>query len=193
MVVMQFKAKKRPPFDFILEELADVITDIKPMFGAFGLYREHKILMILRQKGKNDKGDGMWVAVDDGHRDSIRADIPELRDLELFGEGPSHWQILSDELENFEEVAIQICEMIKKRDVRIGRTPKARMKKSKPKNKKSITKKTKTAAEVFVKRSSKKKASKKVRKKAKKTIKVNVANRTSFKKLSTKKLSAKRK
>lgn len=193
MVIVEFKSKKRPPFDFILEELADVITDIKPMFGAFGLYRQHQILMILRQRGKNDKADGIWVAIEDGHRESLRQSIPELRDLELFGEGPTHWQVLGDDLENFEEVAIQICEMIKNRDIRIGRTPKARMKKSKPKDKKSDAKKTKTPVKVFVKKSSKKKATKKVRKKAKKAVTTKVANRTSFKKLSTKKLSTKRK
>lgn len=138
------KIKKRPPFDFILEELGDIVTDIKPMFGAYGIYREHKILMILRQKAKNDKGDGLWVAVDDGHRESMRKEIPELRDLELFGEGPSHWQILHDDLENFEEVSLQICELIRKRDPRIGRTPKTRMKKSKSKVKTKPVKKKST-------------------------------------------------
>lgn len=135
VVAMSIKTKKLPPYDFILEELGDVVTSIKPMFGAFGLYRDHQILMILRKKEKYDTDTGLWLAVNDGHYDSIRKTIPELRDLEMFGPGPTSWQVLGEDLSNFEEVAFKICELIKKNDVRIGRTPKARLKKSNKKNK----------------------------------------------------------
>ena len=125
------KLKKRPPYEFILEELADVVTDIKPMFGAYGLYRGHDILMILRKKEKFDNDSGLWLAVVNGYYDSVRKDIPELRDLEMFGPGPTSWQVLGEDLVNFEETALNICELIKAKDPRIGRTPKARMKKKK--------------------------------------------------------------
>ncbi len=38
------KSKKLPPYDFILEELGDIVTAIKPMFGAYGIYRDNQIL-----------------------------------------------------------------------------------------------------------------------------------------------------
>jgi len=143
------KTKKRPPYDFILDELGDLVTAIKPMFGAYGIYRDHQILMILRKKEKFDNDTGMWLGVVNGHLDSIKKDIPELRDLEMFGPGPTSWQMLSEDLENFEDVALQICELIRRKDPRIGRTPKARLKKSTKVKKsvrktvKKITKKTK--------------------------------------------------
>lgn len=127
------KIKKRPPYDFILEELGDVVTNIKPMFGAYGIYRDHQILMILRKKEKFDNDTGMWLGVVSEHVPNIKKEIPELRDLEMFGEGPTAWQVLGEDLENFEEVALQICELIKKKDPRIGRTPKARLKKARKK------------------------------------------------------------
>lgn len=133
--------KKRPPYDFILEELGDIVTDIKPMFGAFGIYRDGQILMILRKKEKFDSDTGLWLGVAPGYVPAIQKEIPELRDLEMFGTGPTAWQVLGEDVSNFEEVAIQICDLIKKRDPRIGRTPKARLKKSTPRKSKLLTKK----------------------------------------------------
>ena len=121
--------KKRPPYEFIQDELGDFVTEIKPMFGAYGLYHEHKILMILRKKEKHDVDTGMWLAVVNEHIASVKKDIPELRDLMMFGPGPTSWQVLGDDIENFEETALKICGMILKNDERIGRTPKTRFKK----------------------------------------------------------------
>ena len=75
------KIKKIPPYDFILEELGRIVTSIKPMFGAYGIYRDEQILMILRKKEKYDNDTGMWLAVSDGNHESIRKTLPELRDL----------------------------------------------------------------------------------------------------------------
>ena len=52
LVMKQIKVKKSPPYDFILEALGNAVTAIKPMFGAYGIYRNEKILMILRKKEK---------------------------------------------------------------------------------------------------------------------------------------------
>ncbi len=137
------KSKKSPPYDFILEELGNIVTGIKPMFGAYGIYRDDQILMILRKKEKFDNDTGMWLGVVNGEYDSIRKTIPELRDLEMFGPGPTQWQVLGEDLDNFEEVALQICALIKKKDPRIGRTPKTRLKKKTAKKiSKKIVKKT---------------------------------------------------
>jgi len=127
-VATAVKLKKSPPYSFILEELDGIVTSVKPMFGAYGLYRDHQILMILRKKEKFDNDTGMWLGVVPGAHDSIKKEIPELRDLEMFGPGPTGWQVLGEDLSNFEEVALQICELIKKNDPRIGRTPKSRIK-----------------------------------------------------------------
>ena len=120
------KLKKLPPYDFILEELGDHVTAVKPMFGAYGVYRDNQILMILRKKEKFDNDTGIWVGIPNEHVVSLKKEIPELKDLEMFGTGPTAWQVLRDNSEDFEELAFYICKLIKKRDPRIGRTPKAR-------------------------------------------------------------------
>jgi hypothetical protein len=137
--------KKRPPFDFVLEDLADIVTDIKPMFGAFGIYRGDQILMILRHKPDYVYDNGMWVGIPDDHIQNLKKDIPELRDLRMFGTSPTAWQVVGEDLVNFEEVCLQICELIRRRDPRIGRTPKSRLKKAKPRMKKPAPKKKTTS------------------------------------------------
>jgi hypothetical protein len=113
--------------------------------------------MILRKKDKFDNDTGIWLGVVDGYQDSLKKDIPELRDLEMFGPGPTAWQVLGEDSEHFEEVALEICELIKRKDPRIGRTPKSKLKsakrgadkKKKPKAKQSSAKpsgKTKSPA-----------------------------------------------
>ena len=121
--------KKQPPYEFVLDELGNFITDTKPMFGAYGLYHEHTILLILRKKDKFDVDTGLWVAVATEYLADLKKEIPELRDLMMFGRGPTSWQVLGEDLDNFEETALKICGLILKNDKRIGRTPKARFKK----------------------------------------------------------------
>ena len=141
--MIDFKLKKLPPYDFILEELGNHVTSIKPMFGAFGIYRDEQILMILRKKEKYDNDTGLWLAVSDGSHEAIKKTLPELRDLELFGSSPTSWQVLGEELDNFEEIAFKICELIKNRDHRIGRIPKSKLiKKTDSKNAIATTNRT---------------------------------------------------
>jgi len=140
--------KKRPPFDFVLEELADIVTDIKPMFGAFGIYRQNQILMILRKKEEHPYDNGMWLAIPKEHWANLKQEIKELRDIVMFGPGPTGWQVLAEDLSNFEELCLRICELIRKRDPRIGKTPKSKLrktpkKKAKPKMIKKVVKKKK--------------------------------------------------
>lgn len=137
----QIKIKKSPPYDFILEALGPAVTAIKPMFGAYGIYRNEKILMILRKKEKFDNDTGMWLALPDDFVVEVKNEIPELRDLEMFGTGPTAWQVLGEDLENFEEVALHICDLILAKDKRIGRTPKNKLK-TKKKTVKKKAKKT---------------------------------------------------
>ena len=135
--------KKRPPYDFILEELDEVITNIKPMFGAYGVYRDHQILMILRKKEKMDNDTGLWLALPDQAVLEMKTLIPQLNDLQMFGQSPTAWQVVRETLPDFEEVCLQICELIRKKDPRIGRTPKTRLKSTQAKKKITSKKKKK--------------------------------------------------
>ena len=71
----------------------------------------------------------MWLALPDHSIKEMKNIITELRDLEMFGTSPTAWQVIGEDISNFEEVCLQICEMIRKRDPRIGRTPKTKLKK----------------------------------------------------------------
>jgi hypothetical protein len=134
------KIKKRPPYEFVLDELADEVTAVKPMFGGYGVYRGDQILMIFRKKEKFDNDTGIWVGVTEDCVPSLKKVLPELRDLEMFGSSPTAWQVLGEDIENFEEVAFKICSLIQKKDPRIGRTPKKKLHKAKAKVKAPVKK-----------------------------------------------------
>ena len=138
---MSISLKKRPPFDFILEELDGIITAVKPMFGAYGLYRNEQILIILFKRDKHPNDNGIWFGIPSEYVEEIRKEIPQLHNLQLFGSGLTAWQVLRESDEQFEEVATHMCELIRKKDKRIGRTPKAKLKKAKKKVRKKVIKK----------------------------------------------------
>lgn len=126
---------KTPPFEFVLDALEPLELRIKPMFGAYGVYHEDKILMILRKKEKIDKDTGIWFGIPDEFVQEIKKQFPVLKNLTLFGKPPTAWQVLRESDPEFEETALTFCDLIKKKDDRIGRIPK-----SKPIKKKKLKK-----------------------------------------------------
>jgi len=137
--------KKPVPFDFVLSELEDLSPYTKPMFGCTGVYVGEKIVFILRQKGNPLPDDGVWLATTGEHHQSLQRDFPSMRSIELFGPGPTGWQILPEEAEDFEESVLRACQMIRQSDPRIGKIPKSRWKK------KSAPEKLKTRKKVVLK------------------------------------------
>ena len=128
-------AKKQIPYDFILEELTSLDLLTRPMFGCTAIYVGDKIMLVLRKKEKMDLDTGIWVCIPDEFVDEMKKKFPVLKGVTFFESEDSVWQCLRETEEEFEELALTFCKMIKKRDPRIGRTPKP--KKLKTKNKKS--------------------------------------------------------
>jgi hypothetical protein len=116
---------KRLPFAFVLDQLDPLGPVTRPFFGAYGVYVDERIVFILREKGK-DVDDGVWLATTAEHHRSLRAEFPGLRDIELFGPGPSGWQILRADLPDFEAAVNRACELVLARDPRIGKVPASR-------------------------------------------------------------------
>jgi hypothetical protein len=119
--------KKPMPFDFLLDYLpANVV--IKPAIGMYYIYWERKIILIFRKVNKNPHHNGIWISTRREDHDSLKADIPAITDF-VFGEGEvfdTAWLLLSDDHDDFETAAIQVCEIVSHRDKRIGKeTPKA--------------------------------------------------------------------
>ena len=125
-----FAARKRPkkvPFAFVLAEIEELGPVTRPMFGCHAVYVDEKIIFILRDKGNPREDDGVWVATTREHHEALRRDLPSLRSITvLAGGGVTGWQILPADADDFEESVLQACELVKRRDVRIGKVPGAR-------------------------------------------------------------------
>ncbi len=115
------------PFDFLLDYLpANVV--IKPAIGMYYIYWEKKIVLIFRKVSKNSQHNGLWISTKREFHDSLKTDIPAITDF-VFDKGETFetaWLLLSDGHDDFETAAIQVCELVTKRDKRVGKaTPKA--------------------------------------------------------------------
>jgi hypothetical protein len=119
--------KKPVPFDFLLDYLpANVI--IKPAIGMFYIYFDQKIVLIFRKTGKNPQHNGIWISTRREDHDSLKAEIPAITDFSLDEGFDTAWLLLSDVHEDFESAAIQLCELVSRKDKRIGKvTPGSRM------------------------------------------------------------------
>ncbi|NCD68149.1 hypothetical protein [Mucilaginibacter agri] len=119
--------KKPMPYDFLLDYLPASIV-IKPAIGMFYIYFEGKIMLIFRRVNKNPQHNGIWISTRREYHNSLKTDIPAITDFD-FDEGEAFdtaWLQLRDGHDDFEESAIQICELVVQRDKRIGKTtPKA--------------------------------------------------------------------
>jgi hypothetical protein len=108
----------------VLAELDELGPVTRPMFGCHAVYIDDKIVFILRDKGDPRDDDGVWVATTREHHVALRRDLPSLRSITvLAGGGVTGWQILPAEADDFEESVLHACELVKRRDVRIGKVP----------------------------------------------------------------------
>ena len=124
--------KKKIPFDFILDYLHSIDISVKPMFGCHAIYSEGKIMLILRKKEDHREANGMWIATGKEHHESLRKELPLMQSVFILseGKGETNWQMIHEDADDFEESAINICEMILKKDKRVGKIPNSKKKKS---------------------------------------------------------------
>jgi hypothetical protein len=118
---------KTIPFDFVLDELADLEPWTRPMFGCTAVYVEEKIVFVLRDK-KNDDDNGVWVATTREHHESLRRELPNMRSITVFGVGETGWQVLPHDAHDFEDSVLRACAIVRSRDPRIGKVPKPKKK-----------------------------------------------------------------
>lgn len=123
----EVKKKRTVPFEFVLDELADLNPYTKPMFGCEAVYIEEKIVLILRRRDSHLEDNGVWVATTAEHHQSLKRSLPSLRSIAVFGPGPTGWQVLPEDSDDFEESVLKACELIRRADPRIGKTPKSRL------------------------------------------------------------------
>ncbi|MDR6941407.1 hypothetical protein [Mucilaginibacter pocheonensis] len=112
--------KKTMPFDFLLDYLPAGIV-VKPAIGMFYIYFDQKIVLIFRKVSKNPQHNGIWISTRREDHASLKAEIPVITDF-VFDEGfDTAWLLLSDNHDDFESAAIQLCELVSRRDQRIGK------------------------------------------------------------------------
>lgn len=112
--------KKLMPFDFLLDYLpAGVI--VKPAIGMFYIYFDQKIIFIFRKTTKNPQHNGIWISTRHEHHESLKAEIPAITNFELDEGFDTAWLLLSDAHDDFETAAIHLCDLVTRKDHRIGK------------------------------------------------------------------------
>lgn len=123
------KPKQKPPYPFVLEALEPLNPEVRRMFSGFAVYVENRIVMMLRDHVKSVKDNGVWLvlAEDTDPKDKkLRREFPSLRSIELLGGKINHWLLIPADGEGFETEALHACDLLLRRDVRIGRVPESR-------------------------------------------------------------------
>ena len=117
------KPRKTQPHPFVLDALAALSPRTNPMFGCLAVYVGARIVLILRDKPSQTQDNGVWLATTAEHHESLRAEFPNMRSIQVLGKGVTGWQILPSDAPDFEEAALRACELILARDPRIGKVP----------------------------------------------------------------------
>lgn len=101
------------------------------MFGCHAIYSAGKILLIVRKKTDHTDANGVWIATGKEHHGSLRKELPSMHSVYILseGKGETGWQMIHEHADDFEESVTKICELILKKDERIGKIPKTRKKK----------------------------------------------------------------
>jgi len=120
------RQRKKVPYVFVLDALAEISPWTRPMFGCTAVYIDDKIVLVLREKPGPSPDNGVWLATTIEHHESLRREFPNMRSIEVLGKKVTGWQVLPADASDFEEAAMHACELVLARDPRIGKVPKSR-------------------------------------------------------------------
>lgn len=123
------KPTPKTPHPFVLEALAPLSPEVRPMFSGFAVYTGDRLLMMLRERAKNPRDNGIWLVLSEGIDPadaSLRQDLPSLRSIEMLRSKIGHWLLIPSDSPEFEEVALHACDLILRHDSRLGRIPQSR-------------------------------------------------------------------
>lgn len=118
-----FPQRKAVPHRFVLDALAEVNPTTRAMFGALAVYVGETIVFILRDRSADPQANGVWLAVPIKFQESFLAEFPNTKPVHIMGKDISGWRLLAVNSEDFEERALHACELVVKRDPRIGKVP----------------------------------------------------------------------
>lgn len=90
--------KKKIPFEFVLDYLHPLEISMKPMFGCHAIYANGKILLIVRKKDTHTDANGIWIATERNHHESLKKDIPSLISISILSESTTNSGIKNKDL-----------------------------------------------------------------------------------------------
>ena len=125
------RARKSPPFPFILEALDTLHPEVRPMFSGFAVYIGDKIVCMLRDSPKSPEDNGIWVVFADVFDASddpkgLSREFPSIRSIQLLGGKIGHWRILPADALDFESESLHFCDFLLAHNPRLGRIPESR-------------------------------------------------------------------
>jgi len=100
------------------------------MFSGFAVYVGDRIVCMLRNHEKSPRDNGVWLVLAEGvdpASKELRREFPSLRSIELLGGKIGHWLLIPADGGDFEREAGHACELLLRRDPRLGRVPKNRV------------------------------------------------------------------
>jgi hypothetical protein len=121
---------KKPPYPFVLDALAPISPEVRRMFSGFAVYSHNLLILMLRDHTTASLRDnGLWLVLSETtspQDPTLRRDFPSLRHIELLGNKISHWLLLPSDSPTFESESLHACDLLLRRDPRLGRIPKSR-------------------------------------------------------------------
>lgn len=123
------KPKKTPPHMFVVDALAPLSPEVRRMFSGFAVYIGESIVLMLREHTKSPRDNGVWLVLSDGtdpKNPKLKREFPSLRQIELLGGKIEHWLVIPSDSPGFESEALHACDLLLRRDPRIGRVPASR-------------------------------------------------------------------
>ena len=115
--------QRQVPHGFVLDAIAELEPTTKTMFGALAVYVDDRIVFLLRGSLKDVHANGVWVAVPVEHQESLRPRFPNALPVRIMGKDIRNWWVLSPDQPDFEESVVSACELVVRRDPRVGRVP----------------------------------------------------------------------
>ena len=123
------KPRQKPPHAFVLEALAPLNPEVRRMFSGFAVYVGDLIVFMLREHEKSSEDNGVWLVLSDTVSladPALRREFPSLRPIGLIGNKFGHWLLIPSDGPEFETEALHACELVLRRDGRVGRVPASR-------------------------------------------------------------------
>ncbi len=99
------------------------------MFSGFAVYIGDRLVCMLRDHPKSPRDNGVWLVLSDTVNPTdptLRRELPSLRSIELLAGKIGHWLLIPSDRPAFESEALHACDLLLRRDPRLGRIPASR-------------------------------------------------------------------